>query len=324
MSAFEHLTGKLSNLTLTGIAKARILADVSVSKAKDVTEIAKLKVEIATEEDAIRKAYQEIGKLYFAERSQSPEGPYAVLCEKITAAKETIAYHEERISDIKVSFAPTEAKSAADLFSTPWFKHEEETASVPETAPGTAPVAEPEPETEPEAEPEAEPETDPNQVLIPEFEIDHAAAPVSDTTTECEPIFPSSFEIEPEEDSYDASEPQETPPDSIENEPTVTSTDTSEPEPTAEFDEPLSSLSSFEPSVSEESTVTPDPSSKPDPTADFRSYLQQESTDDFRAFLTNSSTEDFRAFLNREADARFHHSAGAGEAGFSTDVPPEA
>ena len=57
----------------------------------------------ATEEDSIRKAYIEIGKLYYAERGMAPEAPYAALCEKITASKEKIAYNKQKIADIKAA-----------------------------------------------------------------------------------------------------------------------------------------------------------------------------------------------------------------------------
>jgi hypothetical protein len=100
MSALEQFTQTISNLTQTSLFKARVFANIGVSKAKELAEIARLKLEIATEEDYIRKAYQEIGRLYYAERSLTPDGPYTVLCEKITSSKENIQYNEERIADI--------------------------------------------------------------------------------------------------------------------------------------------------------------------------------------------------------------------------------
>ena len=88
--------------------KARVteLAQGGVSKAKELMEVGKLKVNNATEADAIRKAYTELGKLYFAQHGMDPEPAYAALCAKIVESKERIAYNDERITDIK---------SAADL-----------------------------------------------------------------------------------------------------------------------------------------------------------------------------------------------------------------
>lgn len=83
--------------------KARVssLAQTGAAKAKDTAEIAKLKVANAAEEDSIRKAYQELGKLYFAQHGAEPEAPYAALCAKIVECRETIAYNDQRINDIK-------------------------------------------------------------------------------------------------------------------------------------------------------------------------------------------------------------------------------
>lgn len=123
--AFEDIMNRVGDLAQAGAAKARELA-----------EIAKLKVSNAAEEDGIRKAYIEIGKLYYAERALAPEAPYAALCAKITAAREKIEYNNQKIADIK---------AANDI-------KDEEVADIIVEAP-----AEPEAPVEPESA--AEPET---------------------------------------------------------------------------------------------------------------------------------------------------------------------
>ena len=90
--AFEDIMDRVSDLAQAGAAKAR-----------EIAEIMKLKVNNAAEEDAIRKAYIEIGKLYYAERGMAPEAPYVALCEKITASKEKIEYNKQKIADIKAA-----------------------------------------------------------------------------------------------------------------------------------------------------------------------------------------------------------------------------
>ena len=94
---------KAKELTDTGIAKARELADNGAAKAKEVSEIGKLKVQNSTEQEAIRKAYSDLGKLYYAERGSAPEAPYADLCQRITDALARISYNNERIADIKAA-----------------------------------------------------------------------------------------------------------------------------------------------------------------------------------------------------------------------------
>ena len=81
--------------------RARDLAQTGVSKSKQLGEIAKLHLANVSEEDNIRKAYIEIGKLYYAERGMSPEPAYAALCERINAAKVTIEENKNRVEELK-------------------------------------------------------------------------------------------------------------------------------------------------------------------------------------------------------------------------------
>lgn len=79
------------------------LAQAGVAQSKRLAEMAKLKVANMAEEDAIKKAYTEIGKLYYAEKGAVAEGPYASACEKITAAKAAIEVNNDRIAELKES-----------------------------------------------------------------------------------------------------------------------------------------------------------------------------------------------------------------------------
>lgn len=89
---FEDIMGRVSDFAQAGAAKARELA-----------EITKLKVANVSETDAIRRAYIEIGKLYYSQHGLSPEAPYAAFCEKITASREKITYNKQKIADIKAA-----------------------------------------------------------------------------------------------------------------------------------------------------------------------------------------------------------------------------
>jgi len=90
MGFFDNLKSKATDLAQAGVAQSKRLA-----------EIAKLKTANLGEEDTIKKAYIEIGKLYYAEHSAAPEGAYAAACEKITAAKAAIEANNERIAELK-------------------------------------------------------------------------------------------------------------------------------------------------------------------------------------------------------------------------------
>lgn len=90
MAFFDNLKEKVTDLAQAGVAKS-----------KQMAEIAKLKAANMSEQDAIKKAYLEIGKLYYAEKGSTPEGGYAAACEKITAAKANIAANNARIEELK-------------------------------------------------------------------------------------------------------------------------------------------------------------------------------------------------------------------------------
>ena len=100
---FESLKDKAVVLAQSGVTKAKELADTGAAKAKELTEIGKLKVQNSSEQEAIRKAYSELGKLYYAERGSAPEAAYADLCQRITDALARISYNNERIADIKAA-----------------------------------------------------------------------------------------------------------------------------------------------------------------------------------------------------------------------------
>ena len=89
-STFENLKDKATDLAQAGVAQSKRLA-----------EIAKLKTANMAEEDAIKKAYVEIGKLYYAEKGATPDGAFAAACEKVTASKAVIETNNERIAELK-------------------------------------------------------------------------------------------------------------------------------------------------------------------------------------------------------------------------------
>lgn len=83
--------------------RATDLAQSVVATSKRLAEIAKLKASNMAEEDAIRKAYVELGKLYYAEHGTTPDGAYAAACEKITAARAAIETNNDRIAELKAT-----------------------------------------------------------------------------------------------------------------------------------------------------------------------------------------------------------------------------
>ena len=83
--------------------RATDLAQSVVATSKRLAEIAKLKASNMAEEDTIKKAYVELGKLYYAEHGATPDGAYAAACEKITAARAAIETNNVRIAELKAT-----------------------------------------------------------------------------------------------------------------------------------------------------------------------------------------------------------------------------
>ena len=116
--------------------KAVDLAQAGVEQSKRLAEIAKLKISNMGEEDTIKKAYIELGRLYYAEKGTAPEGGYAAACERITTARAAIEANNERIAELR--------------------KAEEEDPSVPEEDIVAQPAAQGETEAAPLQQPEEE------------------------------------------------------------------------------------------------------------------------------------------------------------------------
>lgn len=93
--------------------KAAGLAQSSMAKAKELTEVGKLKMQNASEQENIRRAYQEIGKLYYEQHGQEPEEALAELCKKIDGSKARIEYNNERINDMKAAGSLSDEDMAA-------------------------------------------------------------------------------------------------------------------------------------------------------------------------------------------------------------------
>lgn len=95
--------------------RATDLAQSGVATSKKLAEIAKLKTSNMAEEDAIKKAYMEIGKLYYAEKGHAPDGAYAAACEKITASRAAIEANNDRIAELKEDAGEECADETADF-----------------------------------------------------------------------------------------------------------------------------------------------------------------------------------------------------------------
>lgn len=91
------------------------VAQAAASKARSLTAIAKSNVNILTEQEKLKKAYAELGKLYYRDfitGEEPDDAEYLPLCDKITELVKSIQTLRESIDDAK---AKTEKEVDAEI-----------------------------------------------------------------------------------------------------------------------------------------------------------------------------------------------------------------
>lgn len=101
MADFNNLKGAVLS-TLGNVAgKTRDFAEKAADKAKDVTKLAKLNLELNSAKEALEKTYAEIGKLYYDTRKNDPDSFFVQLCEEVTISNENIARLQIELDELK-------------------------------------------------------------------------------------------------------------------------------------------------------------------------------------------------------------------------------
>lgn len=78
-------------------AKGQVVAD----KAKELAEIARLKSQIGTCEEVIKKNYTEIGRIYCEAFGDDPEELFEKQCRSVKNARRGIEELEKKIKEVK-------------------------------------------------------------------------------------------------------------------------------------------------------------------------------------------------------------------------------
>lgn len=95
----------VKDVTMELKGKAIDAAQVAVQKTRDVAAIAKAKLSITTEKEKIRKAHQELGKLYYRDYVLDEEmdsAEYLPWCDKITESRAIIEDLQDLIENLKI------------------------------------------------------------------------------------------------------------------------------------------------------------------------------------------------------------------------------
>ena len=113
---FNELKNKVLSTLGKGVDSAKDLAGKGVDGAKDLagkgaemvktgSRIAKLNMEISSEKENMKKAFLEIGKLYYDTHKDDPEGFFIQLCDEVAISEKNIADKQVEIDELKAGDA---------------------------------------------------------------------------------------------------------------------------------------------------------------------------------------------------------------------------
>ena len=104
----QNFCGKVKEAAESGSVKE--IYDKGASRAKAYSRIAKLTLEMNGESEELKRVYTEIGKLYYDQAKDAPEGFFAPLFNQVQEISASILAKEEEINAMKAEF---EAEAAA-------------------------------------------------------------------------------------------------------------------------------------------------------------------------------------------------------------------
>ena len=104
----SSIAGKVKEVAESGTV--RDIYDKGASRAKSYTRNAKLTLEMNGESEELKRVYTEIGKLYYEQAKDAPEGFFAPLFSQVKEISDSILAKEEEINAMKAEF---EAECAA-------------------------------------------------------------------------------------------------------------------------------------------------------------------------------------------------------------------
>ena len=128
---------------------AKEAAQTAAAKAKELAAVAKANISIYAEEDKVKKAEIELGKLYYRDYAVGEEldtAEYLPWCQKIDESKKAIAELKDYIASVRTEEAeePEAENADFDIVVTddePKAEEAAEPAAAPEAAEETAPEA---------------------------------------------------------------------------------------------------------------------------------------------------------------------------------------
>jgi len=107
------ITEKAKDLAESGTV--REIYDKGASKAKSLGNIAKLTLEYNGAGEDLRKAYMEIGRLYYEENCNAPQGFFAPLFEKVKEIGDRMSVIDKELDALKDELKASGEATEADF-----------------------------------------------------------------------------------------------------------------------------------------------------------------------------------------------------------------
>lgn len=107
---FKNIAGKVKEVAESG--SVRSIYEQGSERAKSYANIAKLTLELNGDTEELKRVYTEIGKLYFEENRDKPEGFFTALFAQVEEINARIHEKEDIISELRSS---TDASKQPDI-----------------------------------------------------------------------------------------------------------------------------------------------------------------------------------------------------------------
>ena len=101
MAEFNEIKERVLSTIGTVADMTKDAAAKTADKAKSLAKIAKITVGINSDKETVKKAYAEIGKLYYEKHGSNPDGFFSQLCSEVSEANIRIEEKEREIAIIK-------------------------------------------------------------------------------------------------------------------------------------------------------------------------------------------------------------------------------
>jgi len=125
MANFDDFKQKTTEAAEYIAARSINLAKAAAEKTKLIAKISRIKAEIITEKDSVRRAYLELGKLYYMNFRDDAAPTLAAACDKISASLAEIMIKKAQIEECKAELKNSDKSQLNDEPAEVWPDTEE-------------------------------------------------------------------------------------------------------------------------------------------------------------------------------------------------------